>query len=137
MTGLILDTHAWLWLVFAEPYLKAPARAEIEAVALAGMLYLSPISMLEVALKHSRGKLSLDRPIREWLAHAASLPGLQLAAITPAIAAECASLPAGFHGDPADRIVAATARAEGLRLVTHDKALLKLADRGLFQALAT
>ena len=137
MTGLLLDTHAWIWLVFADPYLKPSVRAEIEVVSHASMLYLSPISMWEVALKHSRGKLTLDRPLREWLAHAASLPGMQLAAITPAIAAECASLPAAFHGDPADRIVAATARTEGLRLVTHDKALLKLAGRGLFQALAT
>ena len=137
MTGLLLDTHVWLWLVAGEASVKPSARAEIETSARADMLYLSPISMWEVALKHSRGKLALDRPIREWLAHAANLPGLQLAAITPAIAAECASLPEAFHGDPADRIVAATARAEGLRLVTHDKALLKLADRGLFQALAT
>ncbi len=137
VTGLLLDTHAWLWLVAADPALKASTREEVEAAAAASSLYLSPISMWEVALKHSRGKLALDRPVRDWLTYAANLPGLQLAAITPAIAAECAALPQAFHGDPADRLIAATARTEGLRLITHDDALLKLADRGLFQAIAT
>lgn len=93
--------------------------------------------MWEIALKHSRGKMSLDRPVRDWLIHAATLPGLNLAPITPSIAAECAELPPAFHGDPADRILAATARSEGLTLVTHDKALILLAKQGYFKVLAT
>lgn len=137
MTPILLDTHSWIWLVFADPLLKPAVRPFIEAAASTGTLFVSPISMWEIALKHSRGKLQLERPIRDWLAYAAELPGLRIAQITPSIAAECASLPTAFHGDPADRIIAATARSEGLTLITHDKALLKLADRGLFKAIAT
>ena len=137
MTPILLDTHSWVWLVFADPLLKPAARASIEDAASAATLFVSPISMWEIALKHSRGKLELERPIRDWLSQASSLPGLRIAPITPSIAAECASLPPAFHGDPADRIIAATARSEGLTLITHDKALLKLADRGLFRAIAT
>ena len=137
MTPILLDTHSWVWLVAADPLLKLAVRPFIEAAASTNTLFVSAISMWEIALKHSRGKLSLDRPIRDWLAHAANLPGLQIAQITPSIAAECASLPPAFHADPADRIIAATARSNGFTLVTHDKALLKLAGRGFFQAIAT
>jgi PIN domain nuclease of toxin-antitoxin system len=137
MTPFLLDTHIWIWLVFAEPYIKPPALQALELAATSNMLWVSPISMWEIALKHSRGKLDLDRPVREWLIHAATLPGLQLAPITPSIAAECAELPPAFHGDPADRILAATARSEGLTLVTHDKTLIHLAKQGYFKVLAT
>lgn len=137
MTPLLLDTHIWLWLVFAEPYIRPTALEALEAAAASNLLWVSPISMWEIALKHSRGKLALDRPVREWLIHATTLPGLQLASITPSIAAECAELPPDFHGDPADRILAATARSEGLTLVTHNKALIHLARQGYFQVMPT
>jgi len=137
MKPLLIDTHVWLWLVLADPQLKPPVRLILEQASLAGQIFLSPISMWEIALKHSRGKLQLDRPIREWLTQAARLPGMHLAQITPAIAAECAELPAAFHGDPADRLIAATARSEGLTLITHDTKLLKLASRGFLKAIAT
>lgn len=137
MTPLLLDTHVWLWLVFAEPYIKPPVLDALELAAASNLLFLSPISMWEVALKHSRGKLTLDRPVRDWLVHAATLPGLNLASITPSIAAECAELPSAFHGDPADHLLAATARSEGLTLVTHDKALIHLARQGYFQVMPT
>lgn len=137
MNRLLIDTHVWLWLVFAEPYIKPSVQEALQLASTEQNLYLSPISMWEIALKHSRGKLALDRPVRQWLTHAATLPGLQLASITPSVAAECAELPVDFHGDPADRIIAATARSEGLTLVTHDKALIQLAKQGHFKVLAT
>jgi PIN domain nuclease of toxin-antitoxin system len=137
MTQLLLDTHVWLWMVSAEPGIKPAVQEALELAAFEQNLYLSPISMWEVALKHSRSRLALDRPVRQWLAHAATMPGLQLATITPSVAAECAELPVDFHGDPADRIIAATARSEGLTLVTHDKALIQLARQGHFKVLAT
>ena len=137
MNRLLIDTHVWLWIVFAEPFIKSSTLEVIEQASFEQTLFVSPISMWEIALKHSRGKLYLDRPVRDWLAHASNIPGLSLAQITPSIAAECAELPPAFHGDPADRIIAGTARAEGFTLVTHDKALLQLAKQGYFKALAT
>ena len=137
MNRLLIDTHVLVWIVFAEPHIKSSTLEAIEEASMDHSLFLSPISLWEIALKHSRGKLNLDRPIRDWLHHALSIANLNLVPITPSIAAECAELPSTFHGDPADRIIAATARAEGFTLVTHDKILLQLSRQGYFKTLAT
>ena len=68
---------------------------------------------------------------------AVDLTAIQILSISPEIACNCAELPSGFHGDPADRIIAASARATGFTLLTHDKTLLQLARKGHFKAVAT
>lgn len=132
---LLLDTHIWLWLAGGEPRFNAASTAAIQDALAKDALFLSPISMWEIALKASRGKLELPHAIPAWMHQALDFPGLHLAPITVEIACECAALPAEFHGDPADRIIAATARAEHFTLLTHDKRLLQLAKRGFFTAL--
>lgn len=134
---ILLDTHVWLWLSDDQPALGKPARHAIEAALKEDTLYLSPISLWEVALKSSRGKLVLDRPLRPWMLKTLELTRVRLFPISASIACDCAELPPEFHGDPADRIIAATARCEGLTLITHDKALLQLAKHGFFKAIAT
>lgn len=134
---ILLDTHTWFWTVTGDAKLRLPVRREIDRAYAANSLFLSPISLWELALKHSRGKLQLDRPLRPWLGNAIAVSGVQLMSIGVEIAASCAELPPAFHGDPADRIIAATARTEGLHLVTHDRKLLDLAKQGFFQAIAT
>lgn len=137
VNGYLIDTHVWIWEVFAESKLSPSPAKTIDAERSVGRLFLSPISMWEVALKASRGKMDFHSPVRKWLASASTNVGLLTGSITPRIAADCAELPPEFHGDPADRIIAATARAEGLTFTTHDKKLLQLAKRGYFRALAT
>lgn len=137
MTPLLMDTHVWLWLNFAVPKVSPSALKSLREASQQQAIYLSPISMWEISLKFSRGKIDLDRPLRQWMTEALGMPGLQLAPISSEIAIECAELPSAFHGDPADRIIAATARVEGLTLVTHDKRLLQLSKRGFLKALAT
>ena len=134
---ILLDTHAWIWSVTGDATLNETARREIVAAEAAQQLYLCPISLWEIALKHSRGKLDLDRPLRSWLRTALALSGVQLTMLDSDVAVSCAELPAAFHGDPADRLIAATARVEGLQLVTHDKRLLALAKAGHFRAIPT
>jgi PIN domain nuclease of toxin-antitoxin system len=134
---VLLDTHTWIWLVGDDPRLGSTARDAIRNDQAASALYLSPISLWEIALKSSRGKLSLDLPLRSWLLRSIQLTGVHLTEINPDVACGCAELPADFHGDPADRLIAATARVEGMTLLTHDKALLALAKKGYFNALPT
>ncbi|MBS1815570.1 MAG: type II toxin-antitoxin system VapC family toxin [Acidobacteria bacterium] len=134
---ILLDTHVWLWMVDDLPSLHSTVRKPIAEAADKRELFLSPISMWEISLKASRRKLDLGMPVRKWLHTAVERSRVLLAPIDVEVACECAALPTDFHGDPADRIIAATARAEGFTLVTHDKTLLQLAKRGYFRALAT
>ncbi|HSU19289.1 MAG TPA: type II toxin-antitoxin system VapC family toxin [Acidobacteriaceae bacterium] len=127
---MLLDTHILIWLVLGNTRLQPWVHAAISSSSVAGSLYMSPISLWEIALKQSRGKLELGRPLRPWLRQALSMTGVQLIPMDIEIACACAELPATFHGDPADRMIAATARTHGLTLVTDDKKLLQLGRDG-------
>ncbi len=133
---ILLDTHILLWLAEDDPRIGLNVRDTLNEAAAHHELFLSPISVWEIALKHSRGRLHLDRPLRLWVRQIMQRTNLQLAPVTTDIACECAELPTAFHGDPADRLIVATARVENLQLVTADTKLLTLAEQGFFQAIA-
>ena len=78
----------------------------------------------------------LPLALQDWLERALSEANIGLIAISPRIASETSMLPDGFQGDPADRLIAATARVENLTLCTHDRDLLRYGKRGLFRVLA-
>lgn len=99
-------------------------------------LFVSAISLLEVANMDRRKRVLLPIPLQAWLGRAFYTGAIHLLPITPEIASETAALPEAFHGDPADRIIAATARVEDLTLCTHDKLLLMFGKQGLFKTLA-
>ena len=84
-------------------------------------LWLSLISLWEVAKKVEKGQLVLDRPLDQWLDDATALPGLHLWDLTRPILIQSCQLPQAFHGDPADQMIVATARIYGAILVTIDK----------------
>lgn len=69
-----------------------------------------------------------------WMTEALRLTKTHLVPLTAEVALDCAELPADFHGDPADRIIASTARTNALVLFTHDTKLLSLARKGYLRA---
>jgi PIN domain nuclease of toxin-antitoxin system len=93
-------------------------------------IVVSAISPWEVALLVSKKRLSLDGDVMDWMRSALARPGVRLAPLEPEIAVASARLPFAMHGDPADRILVATARRLGATLVTADEALLGLAKGG-------
>lgn len=117
----LLDTHAWVWWVTEDRRLSRPARRAIERAQSESALALSLISVWEVAKKVEKGQLVLDRPVDDWLDLATLQPGQQLVDITRAVLVESCRLPAGFHGDPADQIIVATARDLDATVVTKDQ----------------
>lgn len=131
---ILLDSHTFVWLANGDKRLGSEARRLIREAFRDDSLYLSPISLWEISLKASRGKMLLDRPLRPWMNDALRLTRAHLAPITPEIVLECAEVPAEFHGDPADRIIASTARVASLLLLTDDGKLLDLASKGYFRA---
>jgi PIN domain nuclease of toxin-antitoxin system len=87
-------------------------------------LLVSDISLWEIATLHELGRIRIALPLREWLERATAPPLVRLVGISPAIAAELASLPPEFHRDPADRIIVSTARVLGATLLTRDRRII-------------
>jgi len=85
---------------------------------------VSVIACWEVAKLVENGKLTLALPVDEWIEKALLYPGVALEPLTPAIAVESTRLPPGFHRDPADQILVATARRLICPLVTSDTKIL-------------
>ena len=126
---LLLDTHALLWLVRDVP-LATEAKDAIEDAQNAASLYVSAITAWELGtaeLKHTN-RPDLGMPPGTWFRQALRRADAKLATITPAVAAEAASVPAIYgRGDPGDCFLIATARVRRLMLVTRDAAMLRLA----------
>lgn len=78
----------------------------------------------------SKGRLALDRDVGDWVQSAAHLPGIRLEPITPEIAVASTRLPWEMHADPADRLIAATARHLGATLITMDQEMLGFGAAG-------
>lgn len=130
MAGLVMDTHAWIWLVLDDPELRPAARAGIAAAAAREELYLSVISVWEVAMLEARRRIVITAPMRDWVERALALPGLRVAGLTPEVAVASVHLPGRFHADPADRIIVATARRLEATLLTRDRRILAYGEQG-------
>ncbi|MGA8863142.1 MAG: type II toxin-antitoxin system VapC family toxin [Terracidiphilus sp.] len=135
MSLVLLDTHAWVWLLNGDPKLNPKAVKAIERSISEEAVLLSAISPWEVAMLVSKGRLTLDRDIGEWISAAVSIPGIRLEPISPEIAVASTRLPGNIHPDPADRLIAATARHFGVLLITDDQLLLEYGTAGHLKSL--
>jgi PIN domain nuclease of toxin-antitoxin system len=109
---------------------------KIRTAAGKGQIYISAISVWEVATLEARGRLTLSMNCRTWVDRALAAPGVQFAELTPDIAVDSTRLPGNLHGDPADRILVATARSLNSTLVTRDELILTYAKKGHVRVIA-
>ena len=116
---LLLDTHVWIWSLTAPDRLPPKVRRVLEKDG--QEIWLSPVSSWELALLVEKGRISLDGHLEAWLPRATAR--FQEAPVSHDIATAFADvrLP---HGDPADRLLVATARVLNLTLVTADERLI-------------
>jgi PIN domain nuclease of toxin-antitoxin system len=119
-----LDTHAWIWWITQDSRLSKHAQTVIRNSIRQEGVWISAISVWEVAKKVEKRQLILDRPLRQWLDAATSMEGLFIAELTTEILIECCELPPPFHGDPSDQMIAATVRHHSGRLITKDRKLI-------------
>ena len=101
-------------------------RAEREALDVkAGRqeLFISAISLWEVQVLYARKRLDLPLPFPDWLTRAADARMISVMPLSVEVVLALDALPASFHGDPADRVIVATARAHAMPLATHDGAI--------------
>ena len=134
--GLLLDTCALLWSV--DPNARAQRTRAIltEARAAQRTIHVSPVSAQELGQLLRKGRLTLAMPLRQWFAVILSQPGVGITDLSVEVMIASNELPDSFHNDPADRMLVATAREKGLRIVTSDRAILAYAERGHVLALA-
>lgn len=122
---ILLDTHAWLW--WAADRMKFSRKLQ-RRLANERDLGVSAISCWEVGMLIERGRLKLRGDARTGIRDALSIARLRVIPVTDAIATEAGLLGRRFHGDPADRIIVATAMDLRAPLVTKDD---RIRDSGL------
>ncbi len=132
---LLLDTCAAIWLASDLPMTRAAIEAMDRAFATASRVFVSPISAWEIGMLCARGRLKFSMSPQSWFHRLRSTRGMALAELSPEILIAASYLPGRPPRDPADRIMAATAREHGYKLVTRDRPLLAYAEQGHIQAL--
>ena len=121
MRGL-LDTHVWVWTQ-EQPERIGP-RTKRLLVGRAHENWVCPISTLEVSRLVAVGDIRLSMPLGEWIAQSMSELSAQTASLSHEVAMDAYALPGPVHRDPADRLLVATARRNGLTVVTADERIL-------------
>ena len=116
---IVLDTHAWIWWTADPGRLSARARHAIEQATAVGV---AAISCWEVAMLVDKARLELDRDVLVWVKQALAQPRCAFLPLTAEIAVAAARL-GDEGGDPADRLIAATAISRHVPLVTKDQRL--------------
>ena len=129
-SGIILDTHIWVWLNIGSSELSKYSISRIEQAAVSGQVYIPAIVVWEVATLRAKGRLTFKMPTRQWIEEGLSKQGINLIPLLPAIAVESTELPGDFHADPADRLIVATARIRCLPLMTRDARILEYGRQG-------
>ena len=120
-----LDTHVLLYWIAQDPRLTRRQKATLQHATAERPLWVSDITLWEIANLASLGRIRLRLPLRDWLEAAVAPPLVRRVSISPAVAAEVASLPESFHRDPADRIIVASARTLGATLLTLDQRIVE------------
>jgi PIN domain nuclease of toxin-antitoxin system len=118
---ILLDTHVLVWIATEPKKLSRPAASAIRRALRSGGLGIASVSLWEVAMLVASGRLrapgTTDAVIRELVERTR----VAVLEITPSVAALATQFPEDFPRDPADRLIAATARDRGLALVSADE----------------
>jgi PIN domain nuclease of toxin-antitoxin system len=122
---IVLDTHILVWLAAASERLGSAAR---EALSGGSELAISTVSIQEIAYLVTSGRVGLDRPLKRWVTDVLSVHDIRPIAPSVSVALRAGSLDGEtFPGDPADRLIYATAVEHDAQLATAD-ARLRAAD---------
>jgi PIN domain nuclease of toxin-antitoxin system len=124
----LLDTQAWIWSVLDHPRLSRRARQALGATSPPERVGIAAISLKEAAWHLAHGRIAIDQtfgPWPLWLRTAALSPYIEVLPLTVDVAIESEQLGRSFPADPADRLIAATARVHDVTLITADRLVRK------------
>lgn len=121
---ILLDTHAWIWLMIGDKRLSSSFIKSIDSLKNEAKIFISAISVWEFGMLVEKKRIEVDMDPMKWVDLALAMDRVELVEISPRIAIQSTRLPGTIHGDPADRIIVATARQTNALLVTHDAQLI-------------
>jgi PIN domain nuclease of toxin-antitoxin system len=121
----LLDTHVWLWWLLGSDQLRNQDRVALDRLASRAELRLAAVSLWEAQMLHAKGRLVLDRAFDVWIREAAGAGVIEIVPLDVEVVIALDRLPGSFHGDPADRLIVASARAHRIPLATYDRAIRK------------
>jgi PIN domain nuclease of toxin-antitoxin system len=134
--NLLLDTHVLVWLLDDSARISDSIHAQIQQAADEDRLFVSAITPWEIAMLVAKDRLRLSRDVAEWIGIALDLPGIRLEPLSPAISVASTRLPWDAHGDPADRILLATARHLDATMITVDDEILGYGKLGFVKCIS-
>ncbi len=134
--AVLLDTCAAIWLMAGDP-MSAASRSAVRAARRANLgVYVSPFTAWEIGVLTAKRRIHLTLSPDVWFDSLLALPGIRLAQLSPAILLASSALPGTPPADPADRIIAATARLHGYTVITRDRKILDYASHGHIRVVA-
>jgi PIN domain nuclease of toxin-antitoxin system len=124
--SVLLDSHIWIWWLTGQKDLTTRRRARLDELAEAGTPpFLAAISLWEAQMLYGKNRLQLEMDFPAWLSQASDPSVVRVLPLDTSVVLALDKLPKEFHGDPADRIIVATAKAHSLSLMTDDKGIRK------------
>ncbi len=121
--SVLLDTHVWLWWLTGSTHMRARQRQALDQLAAHELPFIAAISMWEAQMLVSRGRLIPAEPFDRWIRRMTAPDTVRILPLDSDVVVSLHELPTSFDGDPADRLIVATARAHALPLATHDSAI--------------
>ena len=118
---ILLDTHIWLWWLLGDGGLSKTERDELDKMASANLLALSWVSIWEAEMLDRKDRIHLFPDFNAWIRRATNKDVIRLLPADVDVVIAQRELPESFHGDPADRLIAATSILSGFSLATHDQ----------------
>jgi len=120
----LLDTHILLWWLAGCSKISAKQADVIKAASPQEPLYVSDMTLWEIATLYSLNRITISEPINQWFNRLLDRTYLTLVRMSPEIATDLANLPDSFHRDPADRTIVSTARVLSATLLTADRQII-------------
>lgn len=116
---IVLDTHVWFF--WTNDSISSLSKNALQAIETSDILGINIISCWEIAMLVVKGRIKLSLDVQTWINEALNYPKIKLLSIDPEIAVLATRLPGDFHGDPADRFIAACCMKHQLPLISKDK----------------